>query len=119
MNNENLKAFTVRDMQKESYRIADEHGWHDKPRTVGDKIALMHSELSEALEAFREKNFSDWEVTDVFGKVKPEGIGSELADVVIRIGDFCEEHTIDLSSQIERKLVYNETRPYRHGGKQL
>ena len=40
-------------MQKEVYKIAKEKGWWENPREEGTLIALMHSELSEALEALR------------------------------------------------------------------
>ena len=48
---------------------------------------------------------------------KPCGIPSELADVVIRILDFCESKNIDLESIIIEKMKYNESRPYKHGNK--
>lgn len=48
---------------------------------------------------------------------KPEGIPIELADAVIRILDYCEFAGIDLESAISIKARYNESRPYRHGGK--
>lgn len=48
---------------------------------------------------------------------KMEGIPSELADVVIRVMDMCEQYGIDLESAIAEKHTYNLTRPYRHGGK--
>jgi len=41
----------------------------------------------------------------------------ELADVVIRIADFCGSMGIDLEKQVVAKMAYNETRSYRHGGK--
>lgn len=50
---------------------------------------------------------------------KPEGMGAELADVVIRIMDYCGFAGIDLESLILQKHEYNKTRPYRHGGKVL
>lgn len=47
---------------------------------------------------------------------KPEGVGPELADLVIRVIETCEEYGIDLSSQIDRKMAYNEGREIKHGG---
>ena len=46
---------------------------------------------------------------------KPEGVPSELADVVIRSFDFAHEADIDLAAIIEEKLAYNKTREHRHG----
>ena len=48
---------------------------------------------------------------------KPEGLGSELADIVIRVFDLAGMLKIDIANEIERKMRYNVTRPYRHGGK--
>lgn len=50
---------------------------------------------------------------------KPEGVPSELADVVIRIADMCGLYGIDLEAAIIEKMAYNKSRPYRHGGKAL
>lgn len=47
----------------------------------------------------------------------PEGIPSELADVVIRVLDYCEAAGIDLEQEIIIKNEFNKTRPYKHGGK--
>ncbi len=48
---------------------------------------------------------------------KPEGVPSELADVVIRVFDHAEELGVDLASVIEEKLKYNATRIAGHGRK--
>jgi NTP pyrophosphatase (non-canonical NTP hydrolase) len=102
---------------KESYENARDHGWHDKERSIGDLICLMHSELSEALEEHR-NGHSPTEVYYNEAKPnKPEGIPVELADCIIRIFDFCGKHDIDLESVISLKMKYNESRPYRHGNK--
>lgn len=88
-------------------------GWWDNPdRNIGELIALTHSELSEALEEWRVGRMKT-EIVDG----KPEGFPVELADAVIRILDVCESQGIDLEREIEQKMQYNETRPYRHGGK--
>ena len=87
----------IRDLQREAHTIAKDHGWwdEDKPRTFGDFCALAHSEVSEAFEAYREHGLKDWRshtYSDRFvdehpqGE-KPEGVASELADVVIRVAD--------------------------------
>lgn len=97
-------------------RDAKEKGWWDNPPTFGEFIALCHSELSEALEEHR----SGHTLTETYlNGEKPEGIPVELADVVIRIFDYCDNMGIDLEKAIVEKMLYNRKRPYRHGNKVL
>lgn len=49
--------------------------------------------------------------------LKPEGIPSEMADIIIRVLDICADREIDIATAIADKMAYNETRAYRHGGK--
>jgi len=104
----------INELVQTSYENAKSKGWHDKPRTIGELICLMHSELSEAFEEHRAGHAVD-EIYEKDGK--PEGIPVELADTVIRIADFCGLHGIDLQKAIDIKLEYNKTRSYRHGNK--
>lgn len=83
--------------------------WHDpvtgeyKERNTGECIALMHSELSEALEAAR-KNLMDDHLPH------RKGIECEFADTIIRIFDYAGAHGLDLGSAIAEKLAYNASR---------
>lgn len=104
---------TIRELQRECFDLAREKGWQDRDIPVPEQIALICSEACEGLEAWREGQASSW--TDAKGK--PQGLASEYADVIIRIGHYAELLGIDLEYEIRRKLNYNKTRPYRHGGK--
>src|SRR5208282_4486837 len=113
----------LNDLRDTALRIAVEHGFTDA--SIGEDIALMHSELSEALEDHRagklahelkyEKNGLTFDAASrlqIEDGYKPIGIPSELADVVIRILHFSGKHGIDIARAVEEKMAYNETRPF-------
>lgn len=112
---------------RQCYAIAKAHGWWEETVTFGDKIALMHTELSETFEEFRNGHaFNEIyhnkvmsEEGEQYDHAKPEGVPIELADVIIRIFDFCGHYGIDIEDAIMQKIAYNKTRPYKHGGKRL
>lgn len=81
----------------------------DYKRNRGEIIALMHSELSEALEGLRHGNPPDEHIP------QHRSLGVELADAVIRIFDTAEAEGIDLGAVIRDKHAFNEGRPYKHG----
>ena len=120
---------TFKIMMSEVDGLNHRKGWHDEgiSRTFGDEIALLHSEVSEALEAYRQWGIDDATTGLAHAEAeqelntlpKPEGVGSELADVLIRLLDTCACHDIDLYMEYRRKMDYNWTRPIRHGGKVL
>lgn len=70
---------------------------------IGTKLALIHSEISEALEAYR-RDANDDKLTD-----RP-GIEVELADAIIRIFDLAGALKLKLGSTIQSKLEYNSRR---------
>jgi NTP pyrophosphatase (non-canonical NTP hydrolase) len=115
---------TIREWQKEVYGIAREHGFHENetPETVpiAEKLCLIHSEVSEALEEARQPDFKEPNSRPVLKLVyvkngKPEGIGIELADAFIRILDLAESLGIDMEDMVVMKSRYNENRPHKHG----
>ena len=83
------------ELQHEAHAIAKDHGWWDTERTFGDLIALVHSELSEALEAYRRHLPGTLVQFPKDGSL--EGVPYELADVVIRVADMAEHYHWDLS----------------------
>lgn len=102
---------------------------------IPEKLMLMTTELGEAMEHYRngvgmkEVVYQELE-TDTFLTLaeldkypqytlsnKPDGFAVELADVMIRILDYCAAFNIDIEHIIEVKANYNKTRPYRHGDK--
>ena len=98
-------------------------GWTRRERSVGEVIALIHSELSECLEAFRKGNpecDKKWDDYDPSRKNVSLGISNaeeELADAIIRIMDLAHMKKLDVAKAFFIKMEYNKTRPYRHGNK--
>lgn len=106
-------------MQEEVFRLNSSKGWFDEDRSVGDMVALLHSEVSEILEAYRSWKFDEPLSPGDLGTGKPEGVGSEMADCLIRLLDMAKRWEIDLPAEYTRKMAYNWTRPYRHGNRHL
>lgn len=94
---------TIDELIKEAHGTAIDKGWWIFPRTALEIHALIHTEVAEATEAAR------------VGKVDLQL--EELADVVIRIADYCGYRQWDLTQALELKMAYNKKRAFRHGGK--
>lgn len=90
-------------LSREFHCRAVVRGWWDKPLNFGERLALIHSEISEALEGFR-KDKAD-EHLPQFTSVEVE-----LADALIRIFDLAGAMRLRLGEAVVAKALYNETR---------
>jgi len=103
------------DIQKVSMRIHEinaRHGWNDITKKdwknkykIPTKLALIMSEVSEALEGFRNDDIGNF--------------SEELADIVIRTLHLAYMLDINMSGEIDDKCRINSARSLRHGGKKV
>ncbi len=137
---EHFEGMTLDELIQHCHRTAKDKGWWDDhaegdERVFPEKAMLMVTEISEAVEHWRQKRMGgiqeifivepDGGVTDVTHhpnpqinkNTKPDGALVELADVLIRILDLCGRFDMNLSKAVALKMRFNELRPFRHGGK--
>jgi len=88
-------------------------GFYDEPYSSLAFVSRIHSEVSEITEALR-KGHSPIE-TYYGPDGKPEGIPSELADVILMACSMAGYYGINLDKAIKEKFAYNKTRPRKHG----
>jgi len=87
------------------WKIVKPEDWSDSEYKIPAILALIHSEVSEALEDYRKDN--------------REHFAEEIADVMIRCLDLCAGQNIDIEKEILAKMEKNKLRGFRHGGKKV
>lgn len=96
-------------MAERVHSLALEKGWWDRDSSICEKLCLVHTEISEAVEGDRHGNPPDDKLTE-FSSVE-----AELADAVIRIMDLEQRYNLNIAAAIEAKHEFNKSRPYKHG----
>lgn len=110
---------SLNEFSKECYEASKAKGWYDDANAddIVTKLCLVHSEISESLEEYRNNKG----LTEIYynpdNPNKPEGFPIEIADALIRIFDICGANGIDIENAVRLKMKYNKTRGHRHGGK--
>lgn len=98
-----LERDSLEEIQRKCYEQSRDMGWHSKPREIGTRLALIHSEISEALEGAR-KGLQDDHLPH------RSMLEVELADAIIRILDLGGSENLDLAGAVAEKLKYNANR---------
>lgn len=114
--------YTLNGVKDLAHKNSKDKGWWDDVEpgddsVIPEKLMLIVTEVSEAMEDYRNGNMEQQMELQHDGNGKPVGFPSELADVIIRVADLCGHLNIDITKAIEDKMEYNKTRSYRHGGK--
>ena len=123
-------------LSQEIHENAKSKGFFDSEKNIGEMLCLIHSEVSEALEADRKSHYADvsniqlkgmadsnfghaYQYDDIFKLGFEEDVKNsfedELADVIIRVLDLCAFKGIDIESHIKAKMRYNSMREHKHG----
>ena len=106
---ENAFVHTFDKLSTKAFEISDAHGFSEE--NFGLKVALIHSELSEALEGWRTGNGPSDHIPEF------TAVEEEFADAVIRIMSNSAFNKFRLAEAVVAKMKFNEGRPYKHGGK--
>lgn len=117
----------INELAKEIYKANVAKGFYEKEKNTGEMLCLIHSEVSEALEADRKGKFFEGAIQGVNGWVADEDFKAsfnshvkgtfeeEMADIFIRVLDMCAYRGIDLEQHVKAKMRYNSLRPHKHG----
>lgn len=132
--NYNVKGLNQLSEQLHEFQI--EAGFTDS--NIVQRLMLVHSEISEAFEAYRKsdsqlqkseevierdklilENYHDNEWKEFFERVFKDTMEDEIADAIIRLLAICAENNIDIEWHVQQKMHYNELRGFKFGNKKF
>lgn len=132
---------TLNEIGREALKLTTEKGFHDTEGKLrlavaqfpdllkeisalenARRLALIQSEVSEALEADRKNRHADMAAYNASEKTKQDfekyikdSFEDELADAVIRLLELAAVNHIDIETHVAAKMAYNAQRPYKFG----
>ena len=121
----------INKLAQEVHENAKSKGFFDSEKNIGEMLCLIHSEVSEALEADRKDMFmpienriewvnelkKDAEFKDDFTQLVKDTFEDELSDIIIRVMDLAAFKGVNLEEHIKAKMRYNSLREHKHGKK--
>lgn len=122
----------INELSKEIHEVNKANGFYEEEKNIGEMLALIHSEVSEALESDRKGRYAhydnetdstlylspiDQDFKEHFEELIKDTFEDELADIMIRVMDMAAFKGIDLQAHIKAKIRYNSLREYKHGKK--
>lgn len=120
---------TLNELAQHVHRNAKDKGFFEKEKNIGEMLCLIHSEVSEALEADRKDRYLPVQPLGVLGWVSDKDFKEsfmmhvkgtfeeEMADIIIRVLDMCAFKNIDIDTMVEIKMRYNSLREKYHSKK--
>lgn len=102
-----LYTLTLDALQQAAWQNSEDHGFHSTPADL-DPITKLMLMVEEVVEAFQEvRDGADMATTRYReSDRKPEGFGTELADLVIRAADFAGIMQFSLSAAVGNAQAY-------------
>lgn len=119
----------INELAKEIHENAKSKGFYDEKKNIGEMLCLIHSEVSECLEADRKGKYTGFNPKVInniadndefefnFKRSIKDSFEDELADIIIRVMDLAGYKNIDLEEHIKVKMRFNSLREYKHGKK--
>lgn len=121
----------LNNLANQVHQNARSKGFFNDEKNIGEMLCLIHSEVSEALEADRKHNYcipsfdcatmntiiDDVLFKETYAHYAKGNFEEEMADIIIRVLDMCVFKNIDIDAHVAAKMRYNSLREYKHGKK--